>query len=73
MRDKKVKSETLLYNLSKVINPNDISDVDHTRGGTSDHGLETLNILFSDNIVLGCYIPRDKIERNNNTLKDLLQ
>jgi hypothetical protein len=73
MGGKKVKSEILLYNLNKVINPNDISDMDKARGGTCGHELKPLNNLFSDNIVLGCYISRDKIEQNNNALKDLLQ
>jgi hypothetical protein len=61
----KVKVETLLYNVNKIINTNDIAHVDYTKGGTKGHVLEPLNNLFSDNIVIGCYIPQKSIEESN--------
>ena len=54
----KIKHETLLYNLNRVINQSDISFIDYTDGGTqTNNPLEPLNELFSDNIVV--YYPID--------------
>ncbi|KAK8888556.1 hypothetical protein M9Y10_033287 [Tritrichomonas musculus] len=74
----KIKHETLLYNLNRVINQSDISFIDYTKDGIqSNKHLEPLNELFSDNIVV--YYPIDdtlvkNIEKlnikNNDNAKD---
>ena len=59
----KIKPETLLYNLNKIINKSDINRVDYTKGGylpNLENGLEPLNDLFSDNILVYSPIP-DKL------------
>lgn len=59
----KIKHETLLQNLNKVINHSDISYIDYTTGGTiSNKSLQALNTLFSDNIVVYCCIDETKIK-----------
>jgi hypothetical protein len=69
----KVEPETLLLNINRYVNPNDICSVDYTRGGENMHDLEPINNLFSDNIVLGCYIPQGKIDTADKAIKDLLE
>ena len=65
----KIKHETMLYNLNKIVNKSDISLVDYTNGGTiHDKPLEPLNELFSDNIVL-FYPIDDKLIKNIEKLK----
>ena len=62
--DLKIKHETLLYNLNKIINQSDISFIDYTEGGTqTNKQLEALNTLFSDNIVV--YYPIDDTRIKN--------
>ena len=54
----KIKHETLLYNLNRIINTNDISFIDYTqRGMEANRPLQPLNTLFSDNMVV--FIPLD--------------
>ena len=61
----KVKHETLLYNLNRIINTNDISFIDYTQGGTkANEPLQPLNTLFSDNIVV--FMPL-----NDDLIKDI--
>jgi hypothetical protein len=69
----RIKPETLLYNINKIVNPNDISTIDYTKGGTNDHVLEPLNSLFSDNIVFGCYIKQESVHTMAKVIKDLLE
>ena len=61
----KIKHETLLYNLNRIINTNDISFIDYTQEGTkANEPLQPLNSLFSDNIVM--FMPLD-----DNLIKDI--
>ena len=69
----KIKMETLLYNLNKVINKSDIARVDYTKGGYKPNlgnGLEPLNDLFSDNILVYCPIPDNLVDKFTDTLKE---
>lgn len=65
----KIKHNTLLYNLNRIINQSDISYIDYTENGTqTNKPLEPLNELFSDNIVV--YYPiDDKLIKNIEKLK----
>ncbi|KAK8875519.1 hypothetical protein M9Y10_005685 [Tritrichomonas musculus] len=67
--NEKIKHETLLYNLNKIVNKSDISLIDYTNGGTiQDKPLEPFKELFSDNIVL--FYPIDnKLIKNIEKLK----
>ena len=61
----KIKHKTLLYNLNRIINTNDISFIDYTQEGTkANEPLQPLNSLFSDNIVI--FMPLD-----DNLIKDI--
>jgi hypothetical protein len=60
----KIKSETLLYNLNKWINDNDITSIDYTQKGTNGHVLEPINDIFSDNII---YRSEDCRKRTSST------
>lgn len=68
----KIKPETLLYNLNKIINKSDISRVDYTKDGylpELENGLEPLNDLFSDNILVYSPIPDKLLEMFLDNLK----
>ena len=47
---KNVKPETMLYNLTKTINWNNISDIDFTERSTNNHKLNPLSDRFCDNV-----------------------
>jgi hypothetical protein len=68
----KIKSETLLYNLNKWINENDITFVDYTQKGTNGHVLEQINDIFSDNIILYFFIDPKTVE-NEKVLQKILE
>ncbi|KAK8836650.1 hypothetical protein M9Y10_037586 [Tritrichomonas musculus] len=67
--NKKIKHETLLYNLNKIINCCDVSYVNYTQGGKNiGEDLQPLNNLFSDNIIV--YYPiEDKLITDIEKLK----
>ena len=69
----KIKHETLLYNLNRIINTNDISFIDYTQGGTkANEPLQPLNTLFSDNIVV--FMPLDdKLIKDIEKIKEKMK
>jgi hypothetical protein len=67
----KIKPETLLYNLNKLINQNDIYDVDYTKGGTPNNKLEPLGGIFSDNIIVYYFLDKTVVE-NSKILQQFL-
>jgi hypothetical protein len=56
--------EAQLYNINRIINNTDISNIDYTTGGTNGHELVPLCDMFSDNIILYYFIPEEIIERH---------
>ena len=59
------KPETMLYNTTKNINLNDISNINYTAEATNNHKLKPLSERFCDNIILFYKVPiieQDKIE-----------
>ncbi len=61
--NRKVKTETILYNFNRIVNKSDIAYVDYTSGGKpSNEPLFPLNSLFSDNIVVYCCISDELVK-----------
>ena len=52
-----VTPETMLYNLTKTINWNDISYIDYTEGARNGNTLKPLSERFCDNIILYYLVP----------------
>jgi hypothetical protein len=69
----KIKPETLLYNLNKIINQNDIYDVDYTKGGTPNNKLEPLGDIFSDNIIVYYFLDKTIVENSKILQRFLLK
>jgi hypothetical protein len=67
----KIKPETLLYNLNKIINENNISNVDYTTGGIQNNKLEPLSNIFSDNIIVYYFLDKIAVE-NSKVLQQFL-
>lgn len=62
LSDKNTKHETLLFNINKIANSSDISQIDYTEGGTAYHKLETLNSMLYDNLIVYTEIPDSDFE-----------
>ena len=61
------KPETMLYNLTKTINWNNISDNDYAAGATNIHPLKALSERFCDNIIFYYLVPiGDSSNKNKN-------
>lgn len=60
--------ETMLYNFTKSINGNDISNIDYTAGAINGHPLKALSERFCDNIILYYLVP---VNDNTNKLEYL--
>ena len=65
------KPETMLYNLTKTLNWNDISNIDYagsttkyTERSTNDHPLKALSERFCDNIIFYYLVPIDPNNKN---------
>ena len=58
------KPETMLYNFTKSININDISDIDYTAGASSNNTLKPLSERFCDNIIFYYLVPIDPNNKN---------
>ena len=56
--------ETMLYNLTKTINWNDISDIDYTEGASNKHELKALSDRFCDNVIFYYMVPIDPNNKN---------
>ncbi|KAK8896227.1 hypothetical protein M9Y10_014122 [Tritrichomonas musculus] len=68
------KPETMLYNLTKSINANDISNIDYTAGVRNKHELKALSERFCDNIILYYLVPiKDKKGNKVEYLSKFLQ
>ncbi|KAK8838418.1 hypothetical protein M9Y10_033047 [Tritrichomonas musculus] len=71
------KPETMLYNLTKSLNWNDISDIDYTAGASNRHELKPLSDRFCDNIILYYKVPlceqspTSRIGNNANKMEHL--
>ena len=63
---KNVKPETMLYNLTKTINWNNISDIDFTERSTNNHKLNPLSDRFCDNVIFYYMVPIDPHNKNKN-------
>ena len=68
----KTKPETLLYNITRLINTNDTSDIDFTFGGTNGKELVPFCSRFCDNIILYFVISEDII-KHNKTLANFVK
>ena len=60
----KTKAETLLYNITRILNTNDTADIDFTLGGTNNKELKPLCSRFCDNIIVYFIISEDVIKHN---------
>ena len=75
---KNVKPETMLYNLTKILNKNNISDIDYTaqntlkRKSNAGHELKSLSNRFCDNIILYYLVPFNKDVNKNEYLSKFL-
>ncbi|KAK8882367.1 hypothetical protein M9Y10_045009 [Tritrichomonas musculus] len=58
------KPETMLYNFTKSININDISDIDYTAGASNNNTLKPLSERFCDNIIFYYLVPIDPNNKN---------
>ena len=56
--------KTVLYNLTKSANMNDISDINYTAGATNNNVLKALSQRFCDNIILYYLVPIDPNNKN---------
>lgn len=68
----KTKPETLLYNITRLINTNDTSDIDFTFGGTNERELVPLCSRFCDNIIL-CFVISEDIIKHNKILENFVK
>ena len=68
----KTKAETLLYNITRVLNTNDTADIDFTLGGTNNKELKPLCSRFCDNIIVYFIISEDII-KHNKTLTNYIK
>ena len=59
------KPETMLYNINKSINVNDISKIDYTAGATNNHEIKALSERFCDNIILYYKVPTQDTNKEN--------
>jgi hypothetical protein len=59
----------LLENLNKIINVNNTSSIDFTKGGVKNNPLVSVNTMFSDNIVLYCFLPEDAEDKFKDLAK----
>ena len=56
----------MLYNHTKTINRNDISNIDYTERSTNNHKLNPLSDRFCDNIIFYYMVPIDTNTKNEN-------
>ena len=58
--------ETMLYNLTKTINWNDISDIDYTERSPNNHKHNPLSDRFCDNAIFYYMVPINPYAKNKN-------
>lgn len=51
------KPETMLYNFAKIINWNDISNINYTVRVRNNHTLKALSDRFFENVIFYCMVP----------------
>lgn len=59
----KIKPETLLYNITTLLNECNTANIDFTFGGENNKQLVPLSKRFCDNIILYFVIPEDTIKK----------
>lgn len=68
VQGKNAGPDAMLYNLTKIINGNDISNIEYTTGDTNGHSFKSLSEQFCDNIIFYYLVP---VNENTNKLEHL--
>jgi hypothetical protein len=68
---KRVKPETLLYNLNRTINTNSTSNLDYAMGGANNHPLEPLSYIFCDNVIIYSTVPNCDLSKHQSIIEKL--